>query len=56
VTRWLALALGLSVALAGLSFLATRGTTPAPREQIDASARAALERVLVEAEREGSGR
>jgi hypothetical protein len=56
VTRWLALALGLSVAHAGISFLATRGAAPAPRERIGGSSRAALGRVLVEAEREGSGR
>jgi len=52
VKRSLALALGLSVALAGLYLLATRGTTPDPRERIDARSRATLERVLTDAERE----
>jgi hypothetical protein len=56
VKRWLALALGLSVALAAFTLLAIRGTTPAPREQIDSSSRAALERVLVDSEREAAGR
>ncbi len=56
MTRWLALALGLSLALAGLSFLAIRGTTPDPRESIDARSRAALEQALVEGEREGAAR
>jgi hypothetical protein len=56
VKRWLALALGLSVALAGLAFLAIRGTTRDPREQIGARSRAALEQVLVEAERKSSDR
>ena len=56
VKRWLALALGLSVALAGLTLLAIRGTAPDPRERIDARSRATLERVLVDAEREGPGR
>ena len=54
--RWLALALGLSVALAGLHLLVTRGTTPDPREQIDARSRDALERVLSDAEREDAAR
>ena len=54
--RWLALALGLSAALAGLIFLATRGTAPDPREQIDARSRATLERALLDAEREDAGR
>ncbi len=52
----MALAVGLSVALAGLYFLATRGTTPDPRERIDARSRATLERVLVDSERPGRGR
>ena len=56
VKRWLALALGLSVALAGLSFLVTRGTAPDPRERIDARSRATLEQLLVDAEREGAVR
>jgi hypothetical protein len=56
VKRWLALALGLSVALAGLAFLAIRGTTLDPREQIDARSRSALEQVLVDAERKGAER
>ena len=56
VKRWLALALGLSVALAGLGLLAIRGTTPDPRERIDARSRAALEQALVDAERAGPGR
>lgn len=54
--RWMALSVGLSVALAGLYFLATRGTTPDPRERIGAGSRATLERVLVDAERAGGGR
>jgi hypothetical protein len=54
VKRWLALALGLSVAVAALALLATRGT--GPREQIDSSSRAALERVLGDSEGEGAGR
>ena len=56
VKRWLALAVGLSVALAGLTLLATRGTTPDPREQIDARSRRSLERALVDAERESGER
>ena len=56
VKRWLALALGLSAALAGLIFLATRGTAPDPRERIDARSRATLEGVLLDAEREDAGR
>ena len=56
VKRWLALALGLSVALAGLIFLVTRGTAPDPRERIDARSRATLEGVLLDAEREDAGR
>jgi hypothetical protein len=56
VKRWLALALGLSVALAGLTVLAIRGTTPGPREQIGAGSRAALEQLLVDEERKGADR
>ena len=55
VKRWLALALGLS-ALAGLIFLATRGTAPDPRERIDARSRTTLEQVLGDAEREDARR